>query len=152
MHKYMEIMDLIASDLEKQEKLKKIVCDSIDRMKRYCPEEFYTTIYRIHCVAYGPHFDEHLAKKAVGRLRNVDGTVGEHWSMEQTDSIAKQEKIRHKADFYYVMNMLHSDYAEILGNDAATYVKLAKAYINDQDSPEGKPFILWLAQEKESND
>lgn len=149
MHKYLEIMELVASDREKQEMLKEIVCDTIEKMKMYCPEEFYSTIYKIHCVAYGPHFDESLARKAVSRMKNVDGSIGEHWSMEQTDTIAKQEKINHKEDFYYVVNMLYSDFSEVLGSDASTYIKMAKAYINDPDASDGKPFKLWLAQTKE---
>lgn len=149
MHKYLEIMELVASDHEKQEKLKEIMCDTIEKMKRYCPEEFYSTIYRIHCVAYGPHFDERLAKKAVGRMRNVDGTAGEHWTMEQTNIIANQQGIEHKADFYYAINMLHSDFAKVLGNDNSTYIKLAKAYMLDPDASEGKVFNIWLAQSKD---
>ena len=51
-----------------------------------------------------------------------------------------------KADWYYVMNMLHSDFAEILGSDTNNYVRMAKAYINDPDASEGKVLDAWLAQ------
>ena len=148
MHKYAEIMDLIASDPEKQEELKEIVCDIIEKMKRYCPEEFYSIIYKIHCVAYGAHFDKELAKKAVSKMKNVDGTIGEHWNMEQTDTIASQHGVDRKADFYYTINMLYSDFSKVLGNDNSTYIKLAKAYMLDPDADEGKVFNIWAGQKR----
>lgn len=103
-------------------------------------------ICELHCVAYGPHFDEHLAKKAVAGMKNVDGTCGEHWTYEQTSQIADQQGITQKADWYYVMNMLYSDYSEIYGSDINMYIRVAKAYMRDPDAPEGKVFDLWLAQ------
>ena len=89
---------------------------------------------------------EELAKKAVAKMKNVDGTCGEHWTYEQTSQLADQQGIRCKADWYYVMNMLHSDFAEILGSDTNNYVRMAKAYINDPDASEGKVLDAWLAQ------
>lgn len=147
MHKLKEYMLKAASDPVKKEKLEEVACDAIEKLCRYCPELFWETAYKLHCIVYGPHFDEYLAEEAVASMRNVDGTMGEHWSMEQTDAIAVQHAIRHKADFYYVMNMLYSDYSEVLGNDAATYVKMAKAYMNDPDAPEGKTFNAWAARQ-----
>ena len=91
---------------------------------------------------------EELAKKAVSAMRNVDGTTGEHWSMEKTNPLAEQNGIKEKADFYYTMNMLYSDFSDVLGSEASTYVKMAKAYMHDPDAPEGKVFDIWLAQMK----
>lgn len=34
----------------------------------------------------------------------------------------------------------------MLGSDASTYIKLAKAYMSDPDAPEGKAFDLWVAK------
>ena len=82
------------------------------------------------------------------RMKNVDVTIGEHWSMEQTNVIANQHGIEHKADYYYAINMLHSDFAKVLGRDNSTCVKFAKAYMLDPDDPEGKLFNIWLAQYK----
>ena len=81
-------------------------------------------------------------------MKNVDGTVGEHWNMEQTDLIATQHGIKHKADFYYVINMLHSDFSKILGSDNSAYIKMAKAYVQDPDASEGKAFEIWASQAK----
>lgn len=92
------------------------------------------------------HFDEQLAKKAVAAMENVDGTNGEHWTLEDTTKIMEQNGIKaNKYDWYYLMNMLHSDYSKIWGDDVAQYVKFAKAYIEDPDAGEGKVFCLWKA-------
>lgn len=92
------------------------------------------------------HFDEHLAKKAVAEMENVDGSSGEHWTLEDTTKVMEQNGIKaNKYDWYYLMNMLHSDYSKIWGDDVAQYVKFAKAYIEDPDAGEGKVFCLWKA-------
>lgn len=92
------------------------------------------------------HFDELLAKKAVSEMENVDGTTGEHWTLEDTTKIMEQNGVHaNKYDWYYLMNMLHSDYSNIWGDDVAQYVKFAKAYIEDPDAGEGKVFCLWEA-------
>ena len=43
------------------------------------------------------------------------------------------------------MNMLHSDFVEVLGNDTSNYVRMAKAYMCDPDAAESKVFDLWIA-------
>lgn len=37
-------------------------------------------------------------------------------------------------------------YADVLGSDVGTYVKMAKAYMEDPDAAEGKVFCTWLGQ------
>ena len=130
----------------KQQELEGIVCDALDELKMHCPKLYWDAMYKMHCAVYGPHFDEELAKKAVSKMKNIDGTTGEHWTFEQTSQLADQQGIRCKADWYYVMNMLHSDFAEILGSDTNNYVRMAKAYMNDPDAPDGKVLDVWLAQ------
>lgn len=148
MYKLKEYMSKVASEPIKRQELEEVICDAIEKLQKHCPEMFWETAYKLHCIVYGPHFDEYLAKKAVGKMKNVDGTLGEHWSMEQTNAIADQHDIEHKCDFYYVMNMLYSDFYNVLGNDAGTYARMSKAYMCDPDAPEGKPFEVWLAQHK----
>ena len=43
-----------------------------------------------HEAMYGPHFNEECALKAVSKMENEDGSRGEHWSLEETASIANQ--------------------------------------------------------------
>lgn len=152
MYKLKEYMSKVTSEPIKRQELEEVICDAIEKLQKHCPEMFWETAFKLHCIVYGPHFDEYLAKKAVGKMKNVDGTLGEHWPMEQTNAIADQHDIEHKCDFYYVMNMLYSDFYNVLGNEASTYARMSKAYMCDPDASEGKPFEIWFSQNRRKND
>lgn len=47
-------------------------------------------------------------------------------------------------DLYFVMNMLYSDYYNVLGSDTATYVKMSKAWFEDPDVSEGKAYRYYM--------
>jgi len=130
----------------KEQELEDIVCVALDELKMHCPKLYWDTMYKMHCAVYGPHFDEHLAKKAVARMKNVDGTHGEHWTYEQTNQLADQQGITQKADWYYVLNMLWSDFSDVYNNDMNMYIRVAKNYMHDPDAPKGKVLDVWLAQ------
>lgn len=49
-----------------------------------------------HEAMYGPHFNEECALKAVSKMENEDGSRGEHWSLEETTSIANQYGINYQ--------------------------------------------------------
>lgn len=152
MYEYNRYWEVARNDQEKTAELVKISNEMHKTLKAYCPTEYYNMLTKMHCVVYGPHFDEYTAKMAVARMKNVDETTGEHWTMEQTNSIATQNNIKYPCDFYFVINMLWSDYCKVLGSDVSTYVKMAKAYMCDPDAPEGKAFILWIAQMRAEKD
>ena len=89
-------------------------------------------------------------KKWEKSMENADGTRGKHFDMEQIEQVAKQMNI--KFDEYRpetlcaVVNMMYSDYCKVLGNDMMIYVKLAKAFLEDDDfsgSPEEKAMLYY---------
>jgi hypothetical protein len=43
---------------------------------------------KAHEAKNGPHFNEEKARKAVSKMENEDGSVGPHWSIEETSSLA----------------------------------------------------------------
>ena len=98
---------------------------------------------------YGCHFNEWLSKKAVEELHNEDGTNGSHWTYDQAISIAKQYNVSftsfNEYDWYYVINMIYSDYYGAISNEASAYVKFAKRFLEDKDAPEGKAFKYYMA-------
>lgn len=147
MHRIKEYYEEIKGHPEKEERLQEIMCTSMEKIKKEAPHEFYSTMYEIHCAVFGPHFDENLAKRAVAEMRNADGTIGEHWSYEQVKSLANQNNITHCADLYYAMNSLHSDLSKYFGNDAGTYLKMAKGlYFEDIDGGEDKIFLQYYSR------
>ena len=138
-------MERVAGDHEKEHEIHEILGHALMKLKAHDEQDFVNMMLKVHCVAYGPHFDDYMAKKAVEAMRNVDGTVGEHWTREQTDRVADEQGIHCKADWYYTLNMFWSDYSNIFGSDTGMYIKLAKAYMMDPDAKEGKVFKLYLA-------
>lgn len=80
-----------------------------------------------HEAMYGPHFNEECALKAVSKMENEDGSRGEHWSLEETTSIANQYGINlkgekyNKYDWYVALNMIRSDYYRAVGNKYLIY-------------------------------
>lgn len=146
MHTYKEYCGKIAGDKTKERATEDVICNALEKLELHCPELYYKTLYSLHCIAYGPHFDDCLARLAVSKMDNVDGTTGEHWNMEETNRLAEQHGIEHKADYYYTINMLYSDFSQVLGNDSSLYAKLAKAYMCDPDAPKGKVFEVWFSQ------
>ena len=89
-------------------------------------------------------------KKWEKDMENADGTRGKHFDMEQIEQVAKQMNI--KFDEYRpetlcaVVNMMYSDYCKVLGSDLIIYVKLAKAFLEDDDfsgSPEEKAMLYY---------
>jgi hypothetical protein len=96
---------------------------------------------------YGCHFSEWLNDRAVSKLQNADGSIGRHWSVEQTTNVAKAHNIDfiefNEYDWNFVMNLVYSDYFGAVPNDVQNYVKLAKAFLNDKDAPMGKAFMYY---------
>lgn len=103
--------------------------------------------YNVYVATFGEHFCEESAHMAVDGMENADGTCGEHWSIAQTTSVAEQQGIKfehfNKYDWYYVLNMMRSDYFDVFKDDTNTYIKLAKAWLCDIDVEKGKAFRYW---------
>ena len=123
------------------------IIDAVEDMKKRDTFAYYSSYFTIHESIFGKHFSEELAEKAVSDMVNADGTVGEHWTLQQTTALASSNGANYnKYDFYYVMNMLYSDFCEVIGNDANTYFKMAKAYLDDPDASKDKAYCLWKAR------
>lgn len=95
---------------------------------------------------------EHLSKADaeswVSRMKNSDGTVGAHWTLEQTQDVAKQRNITcDPNDFWAVMNMMYSDYCQVAKRQSVDtpgfYADMAKAFLEDADAADGKAYLYW---------
>ena len=144
----MEIAKLykkISADPGKCEVVEKVIKDMAKMIKKECPDDYKKAYIALHEAIYGHHFCECLAKKAVAEMENADGTKGEHWTMEQTTSLRNQYGVQHDVnDWYYVMNMMYSDYAKLFGADQAMYARLADAYLSDIDAMPDKALKTYI--------
>lgn len=98
---------------------------------------------------YGCHFTDWLLEKATGDFMNEDGTKGPHWTLEQTNQVARQNGVSfehfNEYDWNYVMNMMYSDYYGAVSNDTTTYYKMTRKFLEDKDAREGKALLYYLA-------
>lgn len=87
-----------------------------------------------------------LSKKDIKKwekgLESADGTRGKKWEVDQVRQIAQQQGIRFEEYspelLTAIANMLYSDYCKVLGADPNIYVKLSKAWLEDDDF-DGEP-------------
>ena len=91
---------------------------------------------------HGCHFSDWLLEKATKGMINEDGSTGPHWTLDQTNMVARQNGIVfdkfNEYDWNYVMNMMYSDYYGAVSNDTSAYVKLSRKFLDDKDAKEGK--------------
>lgn len=86
--------------------------------------------------------DKETAMKWVSYMENEDGTVGEHWTMEQTTAVGEQYGVMwsevSKCTWYAALNMIYSDYCKVAkkyGVDSLEYyIDMTKAFLFDKDS------------------
>ena len=141
-------MEEIIMDKDKAMQALCVIKEFADHMEICNHNAYVEARMKLYDIAYENHFTEDFAHYAVKHMKNVDGTQGEHWSVEQTNEVARKHNYNGcLADFYYLMNMFYSDYSHVIGSDADTYAKLAMAYINDPDGKEGRAVKAYLSRD-----
>ena len=148
--KFKELIDT-ANSKPDSAALMTMITDVLDEhlyeLQKENPALYWDVMHELHIKINGPHFDEKTATYAVSMMQNGDGTVGEHWTFAQTDEVAKSTGIVfdrfNNWDFYFVLNMMYSDYYSLFSLNTDTYISLAKAYLMDIDVSEGKAYKYW---------
>lgn len=96
-----------------------------------------------HCVCHSEKMTHDDAEKWVSRMVNDDGTMGAHWTMEQTTAVAESVGVafEHISQWcwWVTMNMMYSDYCTVADKygvgTAEFYADMAKAFLFDKDAP-----------------
>ena len=88
------------------------------------------------------------AQRWVQKMKNADGSTGEHWSFDQTYQLMKQRNIDcEPAEFYATMNMLWSDYGKVAEKFGLTgvefWAEMSKAFLMDKDAEDGKLMLYY---------
>lgn len=94
------------------------------------------------------HLTHDEAEEWCDSMVNADGTKGCHWTLEQTQDVAKQRGITcDPNDFWAVMNMMYSDYCQVAKRQSVDtpgfYADMAKAFLEDADAADGKAYLYW---------
>ena len=121
-----------------EEQLKEFAQHTFNLIKETNPILYEELEMELYKKIYGCHFNEWMLAKATKDMINEDGTIGAHWTLEQTNNVAKQYGVTfnhyNEYDWNYVMNMIYSDYYKVIPNDIQSYIKFAKAFLDDKDA------------------
>ena len=130
------------------EQLREFVTDAISMIKETNYDLYEKLEMYLYKEIYGCHFNEWMLEKAVSSLINEDGSTGAHWTLEQTNNVAKQLGINfmdyNEYDWNYTMNMIYSDYYGAVANDTNVYAKMSRKFLEDKDAKEGKALHYYL--------
>ena len=145
MAKYTEIVKKLAENATKadMETLTELTGDFLEKIRAKEPE-VDKLITKIDLML-NPDFTKETAEYAVSKMKNEDGTEGGHWDYDTTTSVLKSKGYDfNPCDWYYVLNMVYSDYfAKDVPDDY--YFKLAYDFLKDKDAPVGKAKKYFLA-------
>ena len=121
--------------------------EAIIKVKLTEPECYKKYKLKLMGMAYGYKFDYDMAEEIVDDMK----PLGEYWDMETTTKVRKDYSLDvNDCDFYIVMNSLVNDYYKIIDkDDVETYVKMANAFINDEDAVKNKVWIYYTHIPKE---
>lgn len=137
-------------DLDDTHKLIESIC-GLDAMSAPAEEHHKADKHEAAHVEHAAH-PAHLtledAKRWTSKMQNADGTKGCHWTLEQTQDVAKQRNITcDPNDFWAVMNMMYSDYCQVAKRQSVDtpgfYADMAKAFLEDADAADGKAYLYW---------
>lgn len=111
--------------------------DLIYDMKEAHPDIYKKHKMKLFGMAYNHKFNEELAHEIVEDMK----PLGEYWNYETIQNVKMQYGLNNidANDLYIVMNSLANDYNEVINlDDVETYVKMAKAFIKDEDATSHK--------------
>lgn len=118
------------------------------KLKSENQELYYELMSGLYVLVFGEHFNEELAKEAVENMKNADGTTGAHWSLKESVEAAKNEGISfnnfNEYDWFYVLNMIYSDFYKVFNGNTNMYVKTAFEWLNDIDVKPGKAYRYYM--------
>lgn len=118
-----------------------VVDMSLDTMKEEKPELYEHIETILYESLYGKVISEEMAKEWVHSML----PYGQHWSISEAYSLAKQYDTSIKEiEAYVIMNMIYNDYHDILKDeDTSIYAKLTKGWLEDEDAKEDKLYCYY---------
>lgn len=132
--------------------LRDFMYDIFDDLKEKYHDMYEELEERLYVKMNGEHFNDWMLEKALSCMQNEDGTIGGHYKLEQTNSLAKSMGLTmdhfNEYDWNYAVNMIYSDYYGVISDDMMTYGKLAKRFLCDKDAIKGKAFHYYMSMKK----
>lgn len=143
MYAIKEYMDKIIENGSKEdmEKLEEKFYDLMSYAKTHEVSLYDKIECELYKIAYGEVITPELADKWVSNMRPLA-----KWTKSETDDVLKTKGLDvNDVDFYVVMNMMYSDYKNVLGEDDVNkYVEMALDFLHDEDAGENKLFNYYF--------
>lgn len=139
-----EYIDKIIANGKKEdmECLKDIFTNAMSELKDINPSKYKEYKIKLKGMAYNYEIDEELAKEIVSNMK----PLGEYWSIEEVSNANGEDNHRIE-DVYVVMNSLANDYKDVISlDDTDTYVRLARAWLDDEDGKEHKVWKYFVGE------
>lgn len=138
-----ECLLMKAQQKEHREEITEFMAEAMEKAKKDHPEWWAKKKLKMHELVEGPHFNQDYAAMLIGNMINVDGTRGGRWDYQEASKILStwvtEDHPKYNAcDWWLILNMMSSDYAEIIGQKVEMSVAMAKAYFDGPDEEEGK--------------
>lgn len=142
-----EWIDVIGENAnpEDMEKLGDILAELICSLKESHPDLYKKYKMCIYEMAYGKVLTREMAEDWVSHMDPPS-----KWDFDTTSMVKKQHNVNDIDDisFYVVMNMLHSDMSNVLGDgDNASslmgYIQATKDWLHDKDASDEKLYNYW---------
>jgi hypothetical protein len=125
-----------------------------DKMSGQSTKELPSQVYKARAVqartqpVTSDHLTKELAEAWTAHMENADGTVGPHWTLEQSKQVQAQRGLPgDPVAFWAVINSVYSDYSAVArkyGSDNVNfYADLANAWLEDSDAVEGKALAYY---------
>lgn len=134
--------------IEVMEKTVDVFDKHLEDLKEAHPDLYKKLENKLYIAAYGYHFNEEMLKEALSTMINDDDSKSPKWKISDTTQVARNSGISfskfNEYDWNYVMNMIYSDYCEVLGDNVMSYVKMANKFLNDKDAPDGKALRYYM--------
>lgn len=118
---------IISSDnKEKMTELKELYKDTLDYIKATDLQKYREIECSLYEIIEGKKLNEEKAKRWVSEMK-----PSAKWSMEDVKGLKTDIPL---VDFYVLMNMMYTDYHEVLGDEVDKYVKMSEAWYYDPDT------------------
>ena len=116
----------------------------VEEVREHHPEMVDKFLMKVDFIL-NPDFTKETAKYVVSKMKNKDGTTGEHWNYDTTTKVLEAKGYHFKpCDWYVTLNLIYSDYFKS-GRTDDTYVELAHDFLADVDAPDNKIKRYWRA-------
>lgn len=128
--------------VEDMQKLGDMLADIIYMMKESHHELYEKYKMKLYGMAYNYKFTRDFAEELVEDMK----PRAEIWDYDTTTQVKNKYGLNNISpeDFYLVINSLGNDYGDVISiEEVDTYVKMAKAWIDDKDSKENKIWIYF---------